>query len=63
MLEQRRMLVSVTNKTDLHKLKTLADAGWGVMSTGGTATALDQAGVRCVGIENVSGFPEMMEVD
>ena len=32
-----------------------------IISTGGTAKALAQAGVNVAGVESVTGFPEMMD--
>jgi len=55
-----RVLVSVTDKTGLEKFKPLADAGWEFISTGGTATALKNAGIESIPIEKLTDWPEMM---
>jgi phosphoribosylaminoimidazolecarboxamide formyltransferase/IMP cyclohydrolase len=55
-------LVSVSDKTGVVEFaKKLSEMGVKIISTGGTAKALSQAGVEVVGIESVTGFPEMMD--
>jgi phosphoribosylaminoimidazolecarboxamide formyltransferase/IMP cyclohydrolase len=39
----------------------LVDQGWSILSTGGTARALRDAGVPVVDVSTVTGHPEMME--
>jgi phosphoribosylaminoimidazolecarboxamide formyltransferase/IMP cyclohydrolase len=39
----------------------LADGGWELVSTGGTARVLTEAGLPVLGISEVTGFPEMMD--
>lgn len=58
---KQRILVSVTNKSFLEQIKRLFDVGWEVVSTGNTATALEGIGVKCTRVEDVTGFPEMMD--
>ncbi len=55
-----RMLVSVTNKDGLERLKPLAALGWEGIWTGGTATGLGALGIKVIPIAKVTGFPEMM---
>ena len=58
----RRALLSVSDKRGLAGLgRTLADAGVELVSTGGTARALREAGLTVMPVEKVTGFPEMME--
>ena len=59
----KRALVSVTDKTGVVEfVKTLEDEfGVEVISTGGTARVLSEAGVNVVPIEQYTGFPEMMD--
>ena len=59
----KRALVSVTDKTGVVEfVKTLEDEfGVEVISTGGTARVLADAGVNVVPIEQYTGFPEMMD--
>jgi phosphoribosylaminoimidazolecarboxamide formyltransferase/IMP cyclohydrolase len=57
-----RALISVSDKTGVVRFaKGLAAAGWTLVSTGGTARALSEAGLTVVGISDVTGFPEMMD--
>ncbi len=58
----RRALVSVSDKTGLEAFaRELVSRGAEIVSTGGTAAALARAGIPCVPIEDVTGFPEMMD--
>ena len=59
----RRALISVTDKTGVAAFaRTLADEfGVEIISTGGTAKALEEAGVKVRPIEDFTGFPEMMD--
>ncbi len=59
----KRALVSVTDKTGVVEfVKTLeSEFGVEVISTGGTARVLSEAGVNVVPIEQYTGFPEMMD--
>src|SRR5258706_14619603 len=57
-----RALISVSDKTGLVGFaRGLASRGFELVSTGGTAKALEQAGLAVVGISDVTGFPEMMD--
>lgn len=60
MKRKKRILISVTNKNGLEKFKTLTDLGWEIISTGGTATKLQELGIPCIHIEDITHFPEMM---
>ena len=58
----RRALLSVTDKTGLVDLaKVLASFGVELVSTGGTARALREAGLRVQDISDLTGFPEMLD--
>lgn len=58
----RRALLSVSDKTDLVPFaKFLAGLGVELISTGGTAKALEAAGLKVTPIDKVTGFPEMMD--
>jgi phosphoribosylaminoimidazolecarboxamide formyltransferase/IMP cyclohydrolase len=58
----RRALLSVSDKTDLIPFaKSLAKYGVQLISTGGTAKALAEAGLEVTPIDEVTGFPEMMD--
>jgi len=61
-IKVRRALVSVSDKTGvLEFVKELQKLGAEIISTGGTAKALSDAGVKVMGISDVTGFPEMLE--
>src|SRR5688572_15703742 len=58
----RRALISVSDKTGLIDFaRGLASRGFELVSTGGTAKALEQAGLPVVSVSGVTGFPEMMD--
>ena len=58
----RRALLSVSDKTGLIDLgRALADRGVELLSTGGTAKALREAGLSVRDVSEVTGFPEMMD--
>jgi len=58
----RRALISVSDKTGLAELgRALAERGVEILSTGGTAKALKEAGVAVIDIAEHTGFPEMMD--
>ena len=57
-----RALLSVSDKRGLVDFaRELAALDWEIVSTGGTADALRQAGVPVLPVEQVTGFPEMMD--
>ena len=58
----RRAILSVSDKAGLIEFaQALARRGVEIVSTGGTATALEKAGVKVVPIDAVTGFPEIMD--
>src|SRR5450755_1401060 len=58
----RRALLSVTDKTGLVEFaKALASHGVELVSTGGTARALREAGLTIRDISDLTGFPEMLD--
>jgi phosphoribosylaminoimidazolecarboxamide formyltransferase/IMP cyclohydrolase len=58
----RRALVSVTDKSGLVELaQVLAGFGVELISTGGTAKALREAGLAVRDISDLTGFPEMLD--
>ncbi len=57
-----RALISVSDKSGLVELgQALADAGIEILSTGGSAKALRDAGVPVVEVSDFTGFPEIMD--
>ncbi len=58
----RRALLSVTDKTGLVEFaQALASYGVELVSTGGTARALREAGLTVKDISELTGFPEMLD--
>jgi phosphoribosylaminoimidazolecarboxamide formyltransferase/IMP cyclohydrolase len=58
----RRALLSVSDKTGIVELATaLASRGIALVSTGGTAKALRDAGLPVSDVSDLTGFPEMMD--
>lgn len=61
-LPVRRALLSVSDKTGLIELaQALAARGIELLSTGGTAKALRDAGLAVRDVSDVTGFPEIMD--
>lgn len=58
----KKALISVSDKAGIIAFaQELRALGWDIISTGGTKTALDNAGVETIAIDYVTGFPEMMD--
>jgi phosphoribosylaminoimidazolecarboxamide formyltransferase/IMP cyclohydrolase len=58
----RRALLSVSDKTGLLDLgRRLAAAGVELLSTGGSAKALREAGIAVTDVSELTGFPEIMD--
>ena len=58
----RRALISVSDKTGLIAFaRGLAEHGVDLISTGGTAKALADAGLKVMDVSELTGFPEMMD--
>jgi phosphoribosylaminoimidazolecarboxamide formyltransferase / IMP cyclohydrolase len=57
-----RALLSVSDKTGIVEFgRALAARGYDIVSTGGTARGLGDAGVSVTSVADVTGFPEMMD--
>lgn len=55
-------LVSVYEKRGIIPFcQSLVEAGYGILSTGGTARHLQEAGIEVTAVEDYTGFPEMMD--
>jgi len=62
LLEIRRVLISVSDKSGLVELaRVLSEHGAEIVSTGGTARALSDAGLAITDVASVTGMPEMMD--
>ncbi len=58
----KNALISVSDKAGIVEFaQELKKLGWDIISTGGTKVALDNAGVETIAIDDVTGFPEMMD--
>ena len=55
-------LISVSDKTGIVAFaRTLAEAGYGLISTGGTARALRDGGLEVTEVSELTGFPEILD--
>src|SRR5688500_11221876 len=58
----KRALLSVSDKSGLAEFgRALVERGFELVSTGGTARALQGAGLPVTNVSDVTGFPEMMD--
>ena len=61
-MTSRRALLSVSDKTGLVAFaEGLVGAGFEILSTGGTARSLREAGITVTDVSDVTGFPEIMD--
>lgn len=59
---KKRALVSVSDKAGVVEFcKGLVECGFEIISTGGTAKALTDAGLNVIGISDITGFPECLD--
>ncbi|KAF7145336.1 hypothetical protein RHSIM_Rhsim04G0089200 [Rhododendron simsii] len=59
---RKQALISLSDKKDLAFLGNgLQELGYTIVSTGGTASALETAGVSVTKVEQLTGFPEMLD--
>ncbi|MGN6672002.1 MAG: bifunctional phosphoribosylaminoimidazolecarboxamide formyltransferase/IMP cyclohydrolase, partial [Thermomicrobiales bacterium] len=57
-----RAILSVSDKTGIAAFgRGLVDLGWEIVSTGNTARALQEAGVPVRPIDDLTGFPEILD--
>lgn len=62
MIQIKRALISVSDKTGLNDFaRFLAGRGVDIISTGGTLKTLQEAGIKARAVEEVTGFPEIMD--
>lgn len=58
----RRALISVSDKTGLLDLaKSLAEQNVEILSTGGTAKTIRDAGIKVIEVSDFTGFPEILD--
>ena len=58
----KRALLSVSDKSGIVELgQALSERGWALLSTGGTARTLREAGLDVTNVSDVTGHPEMMD--
>src|SRR5688500_16456713 len=58
----KRALISISDKTGVAEFAAgLVQLGYEILSTGGTARALREAGLNVTDVASVTGFPEMMD--
>jgi AICAR transformylase/IMP cyclohydrolase PurH len=58
----KRAVVSVSDKTGIIEfVRALKEFGVEIISTGGTAKTLREAGLQVIDISDITGFPEMMD--
>ncbi|OEL20823.1 Bifunctional purine biosynthesis protein PurH [Dichanthelium oligosanthes] len=59
---KKQVLISLSDKTDLAYLGNgLQGLGYSIVSTGGTASSLEAAGVNVTKVEEITHFPEMLD--
>ena len=57
-----RALVSVSDKSGMTELASgLAGLGYEIVSTGGSAKAIEESGTAVTSVDGVTGFPEMLD--
>lgn len=58
----KRALISVSDKAGIVEFsRELSQVGVEIVSTGGTARILTESGIKVIPVEEVTGFPEMMD--
>ncbi len=59
---QKRALISVSDKSGVVEFAgELCALGYEIISTGGTAKALSDAGIKVVNVSDITGFPECLD--
>ena len=58
----KRALISVSDKTGIVELaRSVAELGYEILSTGGTAKTLEEAGLSVTSVSDITGFPECLD--
>ncbi|MGX6971121.1 bifunctional phosphoribosylaminoimidazolecarboxamide formyltransferase/IMP cyclohydrolase [Vagococcus bubulae] len=61
-MSKKRALISVYDKTGIAEfVKELVKLDYEIISTGGTKKVLEQEGIACLSVEDVTSFPEMLD--
>ena len=59
---KKRALISVSDKSGITEFaKQLESLGYEILSTGGTLKTLTKAGIKCIAVSDVTGFPECLD--
>lgn len=59
---KKRALISVSDKTGVIEFaKELENLGYEIISTGGTAKAIHDAGLEVINVSDITGFPECLD--
>jgi phosphoribosylaminoimidazolecarboxamide formyltransferase / IMP cyclohydrolase len=59
---KKRALISVSDKTGVIEFANqLVQLGFEIISTGGTKKAIHEAGIPVIGVNDVTGFPEILD--
>ncbi|MBU2632508.1 bifunctional phosphoribosylaminoimidazolecarboxamide formyltransferase/IMP cyclohydrolase, partial [Patescibacteria group bacterium] len=61
-MPQKYALISVSDKTNIEQIaKTISNSGYLIISTGGTAKTLSNAGIKVIPVKNITGNPECFD--
>ena len=61
-MKAKRALISVSNKEGISDFaRGLSNLGIEILSTGGTAAILSEAGIKIKSVSDITGFPEMLD--
>jgi len=61
-MANKRALISVTDKSGIVEFgKSLVELGFEIISTGNTHKMLKEAGVEAITIDELTGFPEILD--
>jgi phosphoribosylaminoimidazolecarboxamide formyltransferase/IMP cyclohydrolase len=61
-MSKRRAIISLTDKTGVVDFaKELVNLDFEIISTGGTAKVLREAGIEVIGVSDITGFPECLD--
>src|SRR5690625_7696322 len=62
LMMKKRALISVSNKDNIVEFaKGLVDLDFEIISTGGTLSLLQDAGIPAQGVDDITGFPEILD--